>query len=296
MHPDEQVVTGEAVALELRLAGPGSRGIAALIDLFIVTAVQLVALLPILLGDWGSAAAAQTVLIVAVVGITLGYPVAFETLWRGRTLGKAWMGLRVVRDDGGPIRFRHAFVRGLVGVVLEKPGFTEGLLALGFIAGNSRKKRIGDLAAGTIVLQDRVPGNIDAPMAMPPALAGWAAGLDLAGVDDALALRMRQFLGRAAQLAPGAREAFEHQLAADLVARVGPAPTGSSGWTVITAVLAERRRRAFEATQTVPAAPWATADAPPAVGSSPLIKPTSSASHAESAPPPPSPTGFAPPG
>ena len=176
MHPDEQVVTGEAVALELRLAGAGSRGIAALIDLFIVTAVQLIVLIPILLVSWGSAAAVLTVLVVTVVGITLGYPVAMETLWRGRTLGKAWMGLRVVRDDGGPIRFRHAFVRGLVGVVLEKPGISDGLIALGFIVISSRKKRLGDFAAGTIVLQDRVPGHLEAPVFMPPAAGRLGGG------------------------------------------------------------------------------------------------------------------------
>jgi uncharacterized RDD family membrane protein YckC len=285
VHPDEQVVTGEAVALELRLAGAGSRGIAALIDLFIVTAVQLIALIPILLVSWGSDAAVQTVLIVAVVGVTLGYPVGFETLWRGRTLGKAWMGLRVVRDDGGPIRFRHAFVRGLVGVVVDKPGITYGLGALIFIVVNSRKKRIGDLAAGTIVLQDRVPGHIDAPVAMPAALAGWAASLDLTAVDDGLALRLRQFLGRASQLAPPARAALEHQLATDLVARVGPAPPEAPEWAVISAVLAERRRRAFEATQ--PAAPK-----PPWTAAPDQTLPGTPAP----ATPPPSTTGFAPPG
>ena len=105
-----------------------------------------------------------------------------ETLWRGRTLGKAAMGLRVVRDDGGPIRFRHAFVRGLVGVVLDKPGITYGLGALIPMHRDEHgKKRLGDMAAGTIVLQERVPAQLDAPVAMPPPLAGWAAGLDLAG-------------------------------------------------------------------------------------------------------------------
>jgi uncharacterized RDD family membrane protein YckC len=308
VHPDEQVVTGEAVALELRLAGAGSRGIAALIDLFIATAVQLIALIPILLLSWGSDAAVLTLLIVTVVGITLGYPVAMETLWRGRTLGKAWMGLRVVRDDGGPIRFRHALVRGLVGVVLEKPGLTYGLLALISMVASSRKKRLGDFAAGTIVLQDRVPGHLEAPVFMPPALAGWAVGLDLAAVDDGLALRMRQFLGRASQLAPAARASLEHQLASDLVARVGPAPPDTPGSAIITAVLAERRRRAFDAKQRAQApTPWATADAPATTWPPPLTsrtdgagtitdKPATTMSESESAPPPPSTTGFAPPG
>jgi uncharacterized RDD family membrane protein YckC len=168
---------------------------------------------------------------------------------------------------------------------------------------SSRKKRLGDFAAGTIVLQERVPGHLDAPVFMPPQLAGWAAGLDLTAVDDGLALRMRQFLGRAPQLAPAARASLEHQLASDLVARVGPAPPDTPGWAIITAALAERRRRAFEATQPAQTPPpWVTTDAPtttwpPAVASAPpRSEPASTVSESDSTPPPPSTSGFAPPG
>ena len=93
--------------------------------------------------------------------VFLGYPVAMETLTRGRTLGKMALGLRVVRDDGGPITFRQALVRGLVGLALERPGLV--LLgfgpALGMIVAmfSARGKRIGDMAAGTVVLQERLP-------------------------------------------------------------------------------------------------------------------------------------------
>jgi uncharacterized RDD family membrane protein YckC len=246
VHPDEQVVTGEAVALELRLAGVGSRGIAALIDIVISTAVEIVLIVAVfVLGPGGNGAAIDTALIVVVVGCTLGYPVGFETLWRGRTPGKAWMGLRVVRDDGGPIRFRHAFVRGLVGVFIDKPGITQGLGALIPMLAGSRKKRLGDLAAGTVVLQERVPGRVDVQVAMPPQLAGWAASLDLSAFDDTLALRIRQFLGRAQQFTPHARTLHEHHLANEVVAKVGAPPPHTPGWAVLCAVLAERRRRAF---------------------------------------------------
>jgi uncharacterized RDD family membrane protein YckC len=328
MHPDEQVITGEAVAVDLRLAGAGSRGIAALIDIVIVTVVQLILLLFIVDTNFDNTDAVITVLIATEVLLILGYPVAMETLWRGRTLGKAIMGLRVVRDDGGPIRFRHAFVRGLVGVVLDKPGLSSGLLAFIPMMAGSRNKRLGDLAAGTIVLQDRVPGRIETPIAMPPQLAGWAAGLDLSAVDDGLALRMRHFLGRASQLTPDARATLEHQLAGEAVARVGAPPLGTPGWAIITAVLAERRRRAFEATQPaaqpwppsaaagLPAypAPWTPAPPMPSIPPSapmagappspiadallptPPAKPALTETESESADPPPSPTGFAPPG
>ena len=109
----EPIVTGEAVAVSLRPAGIGSRGIALVID----QAAQIALLLLLVwaatsIGNAADTAAAAALILTLFVGVVLGYPVGFETLWRGRTPGKAAMGLRVVRDDGGPIRFRHAFVRG----------------------------------------------------------------------------------------------------------------------------------------------------------------------------------------
>jgi uncharacterized RDD family membrane protein YckC len=250
VQPDEQVVTGEAVAVELRLAGVGSRGIAALIDIAITTGAELAAVLIIvLIGPGSNAATFGAVLIASIVAIVLGYPVALETLWRGRTLGKAIMGLRVVRDDGGPIRFRHALVRGLLGVVVEKPGVLYGLPALISMLCTDRNKRLGDLLAGTVVLQDRVPGQLETPIMMPPALAGWASPLDLSAIDDSLALRMRHYLARSGQFTPDARATLEHQITAEVVSRVGPAPANTPGWAVIAAVLAERRNRAFATTQ-----------------------------------------------
>jgi len=78
-------------------------------------------------------------------------------------------------------------------------------------------------------------------------LAGWAASLDLTGVDDALALRMRQFLSRASAFTPDARATLEHQIASEIVRKVGQPPPATPGWAVIAAVLAERRRRAYAA-------------------------------------------------
>jgi uncharacterized RDD family membrane protein YckC len=293
VYPDEQVVTGEAVALELRLAGVGSRGIAALIDIVIGTFVEIVLIIALLfLGAGTNAATLDTALIVVVVGCTLGYPVGFETLWRGRTPGKALMGLRVVRDDGGPIRFRHAFVRGLVGVFIDKTGITQGLGALIPMVAGSRKKRLGDLAAGTIVLQERVPGRVDVPVAMPPQLAGWAASLDLAGLDDALALRIRQYLGRAHQFTPHARSLHEHHLANEVVAKVGLPPPHTPGWAVLSAVLAERRRRAFASQQPVWVLPPVTAAAP-TPGSS--LPPPPASGRPDAVLAPPTHDGYAPP-
>jgi uncharacterized RDD family membrane protein YckC len=279
---DEPVVTGEAVEIALPLAGIGSRGVAALIDYAVMTA-GLVALLAVIIGFGASDdfTAVLTEALVVVVLVQVGYPVALETLWHGRTLGKAAMGLRVVRDDGGPIRFRHAFVRGLVGAVLDKPGISYGLLALVPMLVSKRAKRLGDLAAGTIVLQERVPARVDPPIPMPPPLAGWAATLDLTGIDEALASRVRQFLTRAGELHPATRDTIERQLVGEVSSRLGHPPPPAPGWAILAAVLAERRNRAFAA-----------AMPPPSVGPAPYF-PNPPAPPASGETPP---TGFAPPG
>jgi uncharacterized RDD family membrane protein YckC len=244
------VVTGEAVALDLRIAQLPSRLTAALLDVLVMAAAYtflIVLLFQVGLGGADEALAAG-ISVVLVVLVFLGYPVAMETLTRGRSLGKLALGLRVVRDDGGPISFRHALVRGLVGLALERPGIF--LLSLGPAVGmvvsmfSSRGKRIGDMAAGTVVLQERVPSRPLWTPVMPPPLAWWAPTLDLAGFDDALALSVRQFLDRAGQLTPPAREALAADLVDEVRTRTTPAPPpGTPGWAYLTAVLAERRRR-----------------------------------------------------
>ncbi|HSR24524.1 MAG TPA: RDD family protein, partial [Candidatus Eisenbacteria bacterium] len=150
------LVTGEAVVLELRLAKLASRALALAIDLM----VQLGLLFVVAFVAAGVAAGADDALAAAIglvlyVLVIVGYPVAFETLTRGRTLGKLALGLRVVREDGGPIRFRHAFVRGLLAVV--EIWMTFGSIALITSLASSKGKRVGDYLAGTVVVRERVP-------------------------------------------------------------------------------------------------------------------------------------------
>lgn len=284
------MVTGEAVALEVRPAGIGSRGIALLLDLLVQYALILfVSLVAARLLGGLESAAARAAYVVVMVLIVLGYPVGMETLWRGRTLGKAAMGVRVVRDDGGPIRFRHAFVRGLVGVVVDRPGLSLGLLALVPMLMTARSKRLGDLSAGTVVVQERIPARVTAPPVMPPGADGWAATLDLSGVGDALALEVRQFLARSADLAPWARDQMGTRLLAELAARVAPPPPGMPPGVYFAAVLAERRRRELARTAPPVAVPPATA--------SPVPPPPAAAGGAGSQPPDdlPPPGPFTPP-
>ncbi len=237
------LVGGEAVPIDLRVARIGSRAIAAILDF--VLQIFVFGFIGGVVGNLSlDIAAERAVVVTLLVLVFLGYPVILESAWGGRTLGKAAMGLRAVREDGGPLRFRHALVRGLLGVFVEKPGVTLGLGAVISSLASARGKRIGDLLAGTIVIQARLPSSGAYVPPMPPPLAGWATTLDLSRFPDALALQCRQFLGRAGQLQPAARERLGASLVASVQAAVAPLPPpGTPGWAYISAVLAERRRR-----------------------------------------------------
>jgi uncharacterized RDD family membrane protein YckC len=262
----QPLVGGEAVPIDLRVARIGSRAIAAVIDLVIqIFALGFLNGLILSLGNLDSAAQ-QAVAVILVVAVLIGYPVVLEAAWGGRTFGKAAMGLRAARDDGGPLRFRHALVRGLLGAFVEKPGISLGLVAIICSATSSRGKRLGDVLAGTVVLQVRLPAPGAYIPPMPPPLAGWATTLDLSRFDDTLALQCRQFLGRAGQLSDVARERLGTALVAQVGSVVTPAPPpGVPGWAYLAAVLNERRRREelrLYGVSSAPPPPWG----PPPVG------------------------------
>src|SRR5262249_55132854 len=139
-------------------------------------------------------AAASAVVLVLVVGVLVGIPVAVETATRGRSLGKLAGGLRVVRDDGGPVRFRQSLVRGL----LTLREFYACRFSIAWIASLSTAggRRVGDMLAGTYVIGERGGATSIPPVPMPPELAGWAAGADIGRIPDRLAVAARQYLGR----------------------------------------------------------------------------------------------------
>ena len=238
-----QVVTGEAVALELRPASFATRALAVALDLVVMLAAGIIVsiVLGLALPDVDEAAT-RAIGILALVGVLVGLPVTVETLTRGRSLGKLAAGLRVVRDDGGPIRLRHALVRALLAVV--EIIITVGSVALITSLANVRGKRLGDLLAGTFVIRER-GGTMPPPLPpMPPELIPWAQQADLAAVPDALALSVRRFLDGAQGLHPASRAQLGQQLAAQVLSFVAPPPPAfATPERFLVAVLAERRRR-----------------------------------------------------
>jgi uncharacterized RDD family membrane protein YckC len=252
------LVSGEAVEFDIRFARLGSRTLALLID--IVAQIGLIfvlyVLFGILLGIGAALGAADealigTLLTLMFVIVFIGYPALLETLTSGRTLGKLAMGLRVVRDDGGPIRFRHALTRALVAAALEWPGVllipVTWVVSLWIMLVNPQGKRLGDLMAGTIVIHERTPASWGWVPAMPQALTGWARTLDLTGLDDELALAVRHYLARNREIREPARSRLGFSLASEVAAATTPpAPPGTPGWAYLAAVLAERNRRSVQ--------------------------------------------------
>ncbi|OEJ98161.1 hypothetical protein J116_017545 [Streptomyces thermolilacinus SPC6] len=237
-------MTGDAVVLGLRPARLPSRALALLIDLAVVWTAYLLISIGLAFATASlDEAALMAVSAASFVLVLIGGPIAVETLTHGRSLGKLACGLRVVRDDGGPIRFRHALVRGLIGMV-------EILLTFGVIACiaslvSARGRRVGDVFAGTLVVRERVPAGRTAPVPPPPPwLVGRFAQLDLSAVPDGLWLGIRQYLTRMGQLDPEAGRALAERLADELVACTGtPAPPGVPAAAFLAGVVHERQAR-----------------------------------------------------
>lgn len=236
------LVTGEAVVLDLRPASFATRALAWALDaLVLLLAAVALFVATAAVADSLDDAAVSALALVVFVGLLVGVPVTVETLTRGRSLGKLAAGLRVVRDDGGPVRVRQALVRALLSY--PEIWLSAGSVALITSLSNPRGKRLGDLLAGTYVIRDRAPVPVP-PVPMPPELAGWAAGTDLGRVPDRLAQACRAFLGRAPRLHPQSRTQLGMQLAGQLSRYVAPSPPGAvDPERYLAAVLAERRRR-----------------------------------------------------
>ncbi len=163
-----EIVTPEHVAIRYELAGFGSRAAAAMIDtgfILLLLLLQL-ALLRLfiwtkLLPEWDvwKEAIIYSVVALIVFATFWTYYIAFETLWCGETPGKRWMGLRVIKDGGHPCDFRAAFTRNLLRAVDMLPGIPAApsyALALVVLVCNPHYKRLGDLAAGTLVVRHGV--------------------------------------------------------------------------------------------------------------------------------------------
>lgn len=232
-------VTPEAVRIRTDAAGLGSRSIALMIDALI----QLVVLVPVLAGflfDGLSGTAETVVFALVAFAVVWGYFPLFEWLRGGQTPGKRMQGIRVVQTSGEPAGFAPVMVRNLLRIV--------EVYALPFIAliamfVSARGQRLGDLAAGTMVVRER---RMPLPSTMvPPADAG-APALDTSRLTEAEYTVLRTFLARRNSLDPAARQQLAASLAATVRGQLGELPaahTSLADETLIQAAVRSYRSR-----------------------------------------------------
>lgn len=240
---DEALVTGEAVALDVRPASALIRAGGAAIDVLLSVVLILLVLLA-LAGLSLDQAAFRAILIATIVVCIVVLPTAVETATRGRSLGKVALGLRVVRDDGGAIGLRHAFIRALTGVIEIYLTFGGLAVLVGFLDPSS--KRLGDILAGTHSQVERVPKLPSAAFGVPPELVGWSATADVARLPDPLARRVASFFANVDHLMPESRARVATMLAQQVSAFVSPLPDAAPE-RFLAAVVALRRERELAA-------------------------------------------------
>src|SRR5690606_18020878 len=171
-------------------------------------------------------------------------PATVETLTRGLSVGRLVVGLRIVRDDTGPVTAPHAFARALLGVL--QIFLMSGTVAVTASMLSERGKRLGDMFVGTYAMRTRGGRTTLPPVPMPYSLAEWASTADISRLPDGLALTARLFLGRAAAMDPATRARLGSQIGAQILQHVAPPPPpGTHPETVTAAVLAARRDREY---------------------------------------------------
>jgi uncharacterized RDD family membrane protein YckC len=237
-----EVVTGDAVVLDVQIAQLPVRAVGALIDITVIFVGYVLGLMlwAVSVSQFDEALTTAFLIIFTVL-VIVGYPLVFETATRGRSVGKIVMGLRVVSEDGGPERFRQALFRALASAV--EIWMLGGSPAVICSMVSPKAKRVGDIFAGTVVVSERGP-RLGSPPMMPPSLAWWASSLQLSGLTPGQAELARQFLSRAPQLEPRLRQQMAYRIAGDVLSCIAPPPPpGAPPEPVLAAVLAERHRR-----------------------------------------------------
>ena len=247
------IATAEGVELELQLAGLGSRMIAGGIDF----ALQLVALLVVaaatgVLASDSTSGISVAVFAVLAFAILYLYNVLFEVLGGGRTLGKRWNQLRVVRVFGGPVDVPASAIRNLLRLIEGPPSL--GIPAMVSILATRRNQRLGDLAAGTLVIREqprlrrarrrrarRATAREGTGVALAAAV-GDDAGWDVSAVSAQELAMVRRYLDRRETLDPAARRELAFQLQQGLRAKVAGVPERLSPERFLEAI-AERKAR-----------------------------------------------------
>jgi len=236
------LVSPENIAFQFRLAGPALRAVAFLLDLLVMAALALGLLWVLALT--GVLNAFQGPFLVALFFLVWGWGAALEVFNNGQTPGKAAVGLRTVSRNGVSINVAQAVLRNLLRAIDVAPPFFPGVLAM---AATRRFQRLGDLAAGTVVIRERTGRTAETPVAFlpPPGYEGLVAGLDVGALDDEDFALVRAFLLRVDTMEPAERTRLAHALAEGVRRRIDQpvsVPVTAELWLVCVASAYQSRR------------------------------------------------------
>jgi uncharacterized RDD family membrane protein YckC len=214
------VETPERIRFTHHVAGPVRRGLAYLIDLVIRGAILAVA--AIFLGATLNSAAVKAswgLWLLLLFVMEWGWNVAFETFWRGRTIGKKMLGLRVVRAGGYPVGFIDAVLRNLLRAADFLPvGYVLGLLVM---AGDRCFRRLGDHIAGTMVVIEAEIAMAEPLVIAPPPSADELEALPRRPAIRDDELEALELFLRRRHLSPQRRQELAEMIAPGLAQRLG---------------------------------------------------------------------------
>ena len=237
----DELIAGEGVALLIPPAAPVIRICCGILDLVLYASLAILMLyFFIKYGPSLDEALIKAALILLMAFSILILPATVEYLSKGKSLGKLIGGMRVVRIDSGPIVWRQCFTRALMGLIEI---WTIQAISVVSVLVEKRSRRVGDLAAGTYVIRERMPLRIPTPPQMPPQLEAWAKTVDLGGISPGLAIAMRQFITRRDLFSSAGGRSLAEQIMRQVYVAVLPRPPQAPPEQIIAALLAERTNR-----------------------------------------------------
>jgi uncharacterized RDD family membrane protein YckC len=240
------IQTPEQTSLEFPLAGIGSRFLALAIDYLLQAAgywvLAMIAIAAFSLATFAQRASLWTMaaLVFVFFSIQLGYFAIFETIWNGQTPGKRWTHLRVIKDSGRPISAYDAILRNLLRIVDILPSlYATGVITMLI---SSENKRVGDYAAGTVVVHEKPLEGLDSVWNHSSARVEVLPVMQVTQLTVEELRLVETFLDRRQSLAPDVRWSMARQIAAQLGERLKIPAEARPDSEKFLETLAEQRR------------------------------------------------------
>jgi len=239
------IVTPEGVVLDFAMAGVASRLLARLIDSIMLLFVFYALMIVMVVLSVSNPTLALILAIVIGFALVFVYPMVIESRWNGRTVGKYAMGLRVVTTEGGPVRLSHTAIRSMLQLIDIL--VTAGGAAVVAAISSEHGQRLGDMAAGTYVINERRSmdqiADHEVVIPTPWGLQSVVDSIDTTALDASQGALIRSVLLRAPDLSADARAALATDLATRVAAVLGaeiPSTVHPETWLACVAARAQQ--------------------------------------------------------